>query len=74
LEDSDQSEDVVVSKGKWSTGKEEGNGNARDSPFEPKSPRKKPAPKKEPVYIIPDVARKETTFRGRLGKFFVAAC
>ncbi|KXN90978.1 UV-damage endonuclease [Leucoagaricus sp. SymC.cos] len=29
--------------------------------------RKKRAPKPEPVYIIPDVERKETTFKGRLG-------
>ncbi|KAF8643548.1 hypothetical protein AX16_008936 [Volvariella volvacea WC 439] len=32
-----------------------------------KKPRKKRAPKPEPVYIIPDVEKKETTFRGRLG-------
>ncbi|KAF8739442.1 hypothetical protein AX14_009616 [Amanita brunnescens Koide BX004] len=29
--------------------------------------RNKRTPKPEPVYIIPDVERKETTFRGRLG-------
>ncbi|KAF9567944.1 UV-endonuclease UvdE [Agrocybe pediades] len=33
----------------------------------PSKPRKKREPKPEPVYIIPDVARKETTFKGRLG-------
>ncbi|KAF8635189.1 hypothetical protein AX17_003965 [Amanita inopinata Kibby_2008] len=32
-----------------------------------KRPRKKRASKPEPVYVIPDVQRKETTFRGRLG-------
>ncbi|THU80485.1 UV-endonuclease UvdE [Dendrothele bispora CBS 962.96] len=32
-----------------------------------KKPRKPRAPKPEPVYIIPDVERKETKFRGRLG-------
>ncbi|KAL0956843.1 hypothetical protein HGRIS_002955 [Hohenbuehelia grisea] len=32
-----------------------------------KSPRKKRAPKPEPVYVIPDVELLETTFRGRLG-------
>ena len=31
--------------------------------------RNKRTPKPEPVYIIPDVERKETTFRGRLGDF-----
>ena len=33
----------------------------------PKKPRKPRAPKSEPVYVIPDVERKETTFKGRLG-------
>ena len=32
----------------------------------PKPPRKR-QPKPEPVYVIPDVERKTTTFRGRLG-------
>ncbi|KAF8629869.1 hypothetical protein AX15_003228 [Amanita polypyramis BW_CC] len=32
-----------------------------------KKPRRKRAPKPEPVYAIPDVERRETTFRGRLG-------
>ena len=31
--------------------------------------RNKRAAKPEPVYIIPDVERKETTYRGRLGIF-----
>ncbi|KAF9452757.1 UV-endonuclease UvdE [Macrolepiota fuliginosa MF-IS2] len=30
-------------------------------------PRRKRQPKPEPVYIIPDVERKDTTFKGRLG-------
>ncbi|KAJ3564432.1 hypothetical protein NP233_g8298 [Leucocoprinus birnbaumii] len=39
-----------------------------DEEFAPvKKPRKKRAPKPEPVYVIPDVPRKETTFKGRLG-------
>ncbi|KAK7060460.1 hypothetical protein VNI00_001225 [Paramarasmius palmivorus] len=33
----------------------------------PKKTRKPRAPKPEPVYIIPDVEKKETRFRGRLG-------
>ncbi|KAH7927536.1 UV-endonuclease UvdE [Leucogyrophana mollusca] len=33
----------------------------------PKRKRKIRAPKPEPVYVIPDVERKETTFHGRLG-------
>lgn len=32
-----------------------------------KKPRKKRSPKPEPSYIIPDVERKTTTFKGRLG-------
>lgn len=32
-----------------------------------KKPRKKRSPKPEPTYIIPDVERKTTTFKGRLG-------
>jgi len=42
-----------------------------------KKPRRKQAPKPEPVYVIPDVERKETTFRGRLGPnhlFLVYVC
>lgn len=31
------------------------------------SPRKKRAPKPEPVYVIPDVEKRMTTFQGRLG-------
>ncbi|KDQ57434.1 hypothetical protein JAAARDRAFT_113368, partial [Jaapia argillacea MUCL 33604] len=30
-------------------------------------PRKRRAPKPEPVYVIPDVEKKSTTFKGRLG-------
>jgi UV DNA damage endonuclease len=36
-----------------------------------KNPRKKRSLKPEPVYDIPDVERKETTFRGRLGLQFL---
>lgn len=32
-----------------------------------KKPRRKRAPKPEPVYVIPDVEHKETAFKGRLG-------
>lgn len=32
-----------------------------------KKPRRKRSPKPEPSYIIPDVERKTTTFKGRLG-------
>jgi UV DNA damage endonuclease len=32
-----------------------------------KKPHKKRASNSEPVYVIPDVERKETTFKGRLG-------
>ncbi|TFK67401.1 UV-endonuclease UvdE [Pluteus cervinus] len=35
--------------------------------IEEKKPRKKRAPKPEPVSIIPEVESKETTFKGRLG-------
>lgn len=39
--------------------------------FSPKkSPRKKREPMPEPIYVIPDVEKKETTFKGRLGTFF----
>jgi len=34
-----------------------------------KKPRRRQAPKPEPVYVIPDVERKETTFKGRLGSY-----
>jgi UV DNA damage endonuclease len=34
----------------------------------PKKTRKPRAPKPEPIYIIPDVEKKETRFRGRLGR------
>ncbi|EIW83196.1 UV-endonuclease UvdE [Coniophora puteana RWD-64-598 SS2] len=33
----------------------------------PKKKRKPRAPKPEPVYVIPDVEKKESTFKGRLG-------
>lgn len=38
--------------------------------FDGQPPKKKHkrAPKAEPVYVIPEVERKETTFRGRLGR------
>ncbi len=35
-----------------------------------KKPRKKRSPKPEPTYIIPEVERKTTTFKGRLGAFY----
>ncbi|KIM83192.1 hypothetical protein PILCRDRAFT_819416 [Piloderma croceum F 1598] len=38
-----------------------------DDESTPKKPRKPRPPKPEPVYVIPDVERKETTFKGRLG-------
>ncbi|KAG0694069.1 UV-endonuclease UvdE-domain-containing protein, partial [Suillus ampliporus] len=34
---------------------------------QPPKKKRKNAPKVEPVYVIPEVERKETTFRGRLG-------
>jgi hypothetical protein len=39
-----------------------------DAPV-PKKTRKPRLPKPEPVYVIPEVERKETTFKGRLGRF-----
>jgi hypothetical protein len=39
-----------------------------------KPPRKKPEPKPEPVYVIPDVEKKETSFKGRLGRPSVVLC
>lgn len=45
---------------------EQANEDGEDSVPEKKT-RKQRAPKPEPVYVIPDVERKETTFRGRLG-------
>lgn len=39
-----------------------------DGEVKVKKTRKPRAPKPEPVYVIPDVERKETTFKGRLGK------
>jgi hypothetical protein len=35
----------------------------------PKKSREPRPPKSEPVYVIPDVERKETTFKGRLGMY-----
>lgn len=35
--------------------------------------KRKRARKPEPVYVIPDVEKKETTFRGRLGTSFVCS-
>ena len=44
--------------------------NDQDEEFVPdKKPRRRQAPKPEPVYVIPDVERKETTFKGRLGSY-----
>lgn len=43
--------------------------NAEDEPGVPSNKRKR-ACKPEPVYIIPDVEKKQTTFRGRLGIAF----
>jgi UV DNA damage endonuclease len=40
----------------------------------PPKKRRKPQPKPEPVYEIPDVERKETTFKGRLGTFHNNHC
>jgi UV DNA damage endonuclease len=72
LEDSDEPV-ISTSKVKGSR-KQKGKRNASDDDSSvPTSPRKKRAPKPEPVYTIPDVVRKETTFRGRLGKSFVVA-
>ena len=34
-------------------------------------PKRQRKPKPEPVYIIPDVEKKETTFRGRLGAHII---
>lgn len=46
----------------------EDSGEPEEVPEQPAKKARKPrAPKTEPVYIIPDVERKETTFRGRLG-------
>lgn len=41
-----------------------------DEEFVPEKSRKKRQLKPEPVYIIPDVEHKETTFKGRLGAHF----
>jgi hypothetical protein len=76
LEDSDEIDDVdsedVLSPSTKGSGKQNGKGNTGDEGYSvPISPLKKHAPKPEPVYIIPDVTRKETTFRGRLGKSFM---
>jgi hypothetical protein len=35
---------------------------------QPQKKKRNRAPKAEPVYVIPEVERKETTFRGRLGR------
>ena len=44
--------------------------NDQDEEFVPdKKPRRRQAPKPEPVYVIPDVEHKETTFKGRLGSY-----
>ncbi|CAK5281300.1 unnamed protein product [Mycena citricolor] len=48
------------------TVEEDGNGAIIESEVV-KKVRKKREPKPEPVYIIPDVERKETSFKGRLG-------
>jgi len=46
--------------------------NDHDEKFVPgKKPRRKQAPKSEPVYVIPDVEHKETTFKGRLGSYYL---
>lgn len=66
LENSDEPEDVETNA-KVSM-KQKRKRKANDDDFSvPTSPRKKRAIKLEPVYIIPDIARKETKFRGRLG-------
>jgi UV DNA damage endonuclease len=44
-------------------------GDDKSASASPKK-RKPRAPKPEPVYVIPDVDRLETTFRGRLGMFW----
>jgi UV DNA damage endonuclease len=45
----------------------EDDGEFQETKKKAKKPRKPRAPKPEPVYIIPDVVKKETKFRGRLG-------
>jgi UV DNA damage endonuclease len=42
--------------------------NAELSDDQPPKKKRKRAPKPEPVYVIPEVERKKTTFRGRLGR------
>ncbi|KAF5381134.1 hypothetical protein D9757_009415 [Collybiopsis confluens] len=48
---------------------DDGDGDGKPETISPKKPRKPRAsrPKPEPVYVIPDVERRETKFRGRLG-------
>lgn len=72
LENSDEPEDVETNA--EVSMKQKRKRKASDDDFSvPTSPRKKRAIKLEPVYIIPDIARKETKFRGRLGEFLEVA-
>ncbi|EIN11289.1 UV-endonuclease UvdE [Punctularia strigosozonata HHB-11173 SS5] len=57
----------VAKKRKVTADGEEEGAEGPDEGVKVKKPRKPRAPKPEPVYVIPDVERKETTFKGRLG-------
>jgi hypothetical protein len=70
LEDLGQ-EDVAAASTASILRKKPNRNDGEDDSYEPKSPRKKPASKPEPAYIIPEVVRKETTFNGRLGEFSI---
>ncbi len=61
--------DATSESGKKSKRKKRPNDNSEDDFVVEKRLRNKHIPEQDPVYIIPDVERKETTFRGRLGNF-----
>lgn len=44
------------------------NAELSDEQLEPPKKKRGRAPKPEPVYVIPEIERKETTFHGRLGR------
>jgi hypothetical protein len=46
--------------------------DSQDSVKNPPRSKRKNQPKPEPVYDIPDVEKRETSFRGRLGKEFLS--
>ena len=66
LSEEDEGDEFVDTKPKKKRAKK-----AKDPAVEGEAkPKRQRKPKPEPVYVIPDVETRETTFRGRLGECY----